>query len=78
MLMLRMARYGTKKRPFYHIVATDSRAKRDGRCIEQLGVYDPLGETKVAIDAERAKHWLGQGAQVSPAVKRLLKRAGVN
>lgn len=74
---LRMARHGTKRRPFYHIVATDSRAKRDGRFVEQLGVYNPLGETQLAIDEEKAKKWLSHGAQASATVAKLLKRAGI-
>lgn len=76
-VILRMARHGTKKRPFYHIVAADSRDKRDGRFLEQLGVYNPLGETQLNLDTEKAQKWLNNGAQTSPTVKQLLKRAGV-
>ena len=76
-VILRMARHGTKKRPFYHIVAADSRHKRDGRFLEQLGSYDPLAATQLKVDAEKAKKWLAAGAQTSPVVKQLLKRAGV-
>ncbi len=78
-VILRMARHGTKKRPFYHIVAADSRCKRDGRFLEQLGVYNPLvaADTQLKLDTEKAKKWLDAGAQTSPVVKQLLKRAGV-
>ena len=74
---IRLARRGKTHRPFYHIVAADSRAKRDGRYLERIGVYDPLGDTQVAVDEDKAKKWLSCGAQQTPAVKRLLKRAGV-
>ena len=72
-----MARHGTKKRPFYHIVAANSRDKRDGRFLEQLGVYNPLAATQLQIDTEKAQKWLKSGAQTSPTVKQLLRRAGV-
>ncbi len=75
-VILRMARHGTKKRPFYHIVAADSRHKRDGRFLEQLGVYNPLAETQLKLDMVKAQKWLDAGAQTSPVVKQLLKRAG--
>ncbi len=75
--ILRLARHGTTKRPFYHIVATDSSKKRDGRYIEQIGIYDPLGKTQLALDADKAQKWLKTGALPSPVVKQLLKRAGV-
>ncbi len=74
---LRLARRGTNKRPFYHIVATDSAKKRDGRFLEQIGFYDPLGKTQLAVDQDKAKKWLKTGASTSPTVKKLLKRAGV-
>jgi small subunit ribosomal protein S16 len=74
---LRLTRRGTTNRAYYHIVATDSRMPRDGRFLEQIGVYDPLGATSLAVDAEKAKKWLKQGAQTSATVKKLLKRAGV-
>lgn len=76
-VILRMARHGTKKRPFYHIVAADSRHKRDGRFLEQLGIYDPLAATQLKLDTEKAQKWLAAGAQTSPVVKQLLRRAGV-
>ena len=74
---LRMARRGTTHRPFYHIVATDSRNARDGRYLEQIGRYDPLGDSKLEIDADKAKKWLAVGAQQSKTDKKLFARAGV-
>ncbi len=76
-VILRLTRHGTRNRPYYHIVATDSRHKRDGRFLEQVGIYDPLGATKLEVDAEKANKWLAVGAQQSPVVKKLLRRAGV-
>ena len=76
-VILRLARHGTKKRPFYHIVATDSQKKRDGRFLEQIGFYDPLGKTQLAVDQDKAVKWMKTGAATSPTVKKLLKRAGV-
>ena len=74
---LRLTRRGTRHRPFYHIIATDTRAKRDGSFIEELGIYDPLGATQLAIDEDKAKKWLARGAQQSDTVRALLRRAGV-
>ena len=79
-LKLRLARAGTKKRPYYHIVLADARSPRDGRFIEKIGNYDPMlaDESKrVNIDAERAKHWLSVGAQPTDRVLRFLDTAGV-
>ena len=79
-LRLRLARAGTKKRPYYHIVLADARSPRDGRFIEKIGNYDPMlaDESKrVNIDAERAKHWLSVGAQPTDRVLRFLDTAGV-
>jgi small subunit ribosomal protein S16 len=75
---IRMARRGGKRRPFYHIVAADERKPRDGRYLEQIGFYDPRGDTQLAVDEEKAKKWLNAGAQPSPTVKKLFKRAGIN
>jgi len=72
-----MARHGTKKRPYYHIVAADSRDKRDGRFLDHVGSYNPLAENQLTVDAEKAQKWLKCGAQTSPVVKQLLRRAGV-
>ncbi|OGQ89675.1 MAG: 30S ribosomal protein S16 [Deltaproteobacteria bacterium RIFOXYA12_FULL_58_15] len=74
---IRLARRGGNRRPFYHIVATDSRYKRDGRYLEQVGFYDPRGTTQLAVDEDKARKWLAVGATTSPTVKQLLKRAGI-
>jgi small subunit ribosomal protein S16 len=80
-LKLRLARAGTKKRPFYHIVVADARSPRDGRFIEKLGTFNPLlakdNEGRVVLDAERAKHWVGVGAQPTDRVLRFLDAAGL-
>ncbi len=79
MVVIRMARGGAKKRPFYHIVVTDSRNRRDGRFIERLGFYNPIGATaELRIDKERAAYWLGQGAQPSDTVAGFFKKEGVS
>ncbi|ROR29824.1 30S ribosomal protein S16 [Inmirania thermothiophila] len=78
MVTIRLARAGAKKRPFYHIVVTDSRNPRDGRFIERLGFYNPIaaeGEEPLRVDQARVEHWLGRGAQVSERVAQLLRRA---
>jgi len=77
MVTIRMSRGGAKKRPFYHIVVTDSRNKRDGRFIEQLGFFNPSAkgaEEPMRINRERVDHWVSQGAQVSDRVASLLKQ----
>lgn len=76
-VVLRMARRGTTHRPFYHIVAADQRSRRDGRYLDQIGSYDPLGETTLELDEEKAKKWLSVGARQSPTVQKLLRRAGL-
>ncbi|ASM73512.1 MULTISPECIES: 30S ribosomal protein S16 [Roseobacteraceae] len=80
-MKIRLARGGSKKRPFYRIVAADSRMPRDGRFIEKLGTYNPLlakdSEDRVKMDVERIQHWLGQGAQPTDRVARMLEAAGV-
>ena len=76
MVVIRLARGGAKKRPFYNIVVTDSRNRRDGRFIERLGFYNPLakdGEEKLRVAQDRLTYWRGVGAQASPTVERLLK-----
>lgn len=76
MVILRLTRGGANKRPFYHVVATDSRNRRDGRFIERVGFYNPVaaqGEEGLRIALDRVKHWQGVGAQMSPAVARLVK-----
>lgn len=79
-LKLRLARAGTKKRPYYHVVVTDARNPRDGRFIEKIGSYDPMladDSKRVTLDAERATHWLGVGAQPTDRVLRFLDAAGL-
>ena len=80
-VVIRMARAGTKKRPFYHIVAADSRAPRDGRFIERLGYYNPLlpkdKEERLKLDLDKVKSWMVKGAQPSDRVMRFLDAAGV-
>ncbi len=76
MVILRLTRGGANKRPFYHVVATDSRNRRDGRFIERVGFYNPVaaeGEEGLRIALDRVKHWQDHGAQMSPAVARLVK-----
>ena len=74
MLTLRLARAGTKKRPVYHLVAADQRARRDGRFVENLGYYIPAKEVLV-LKQDRIDYWLSVGAQTSPTVKSLIKKA---
>ena len=80
-LKLRLARGGTKKRPFYHIVVADARSPRDGRFIEKLGTFNPLlakdNEGRIVLNTERAKHWLEVGAQPTDRVLRFLDVAGL-
>jgi len=76
MVTIRLARGGAKKRPFYHIVVTDSRSARDGRYIERVGFFNPRatgGEVRLNIDSDRIAHWVGQGAKPSDRVGKLLK-----
>jgi small subunit ribosomal protein S16 len=76
MVTIRLARGGSKKRPFYHLTVTDSRNARDGRYIERVGFFNPLArgqEVRLRIDRERVEHWVGQGAQLSERVSKLLK-----
>ncbi|WP_095588444.1 30S ribosomal protein S16 [Actibacterium ureilyticum] len=80
-IKIRLARGGSKKRPFYRIVAADSRMPRDGRYIEKLGTYNPLlpkdSEERVKMDMERVQYWLGEGAQPTDRISRMLEAAGV-
>lgn len=78
MVVIRMARGGAKKNPFYRIVAADKRMPRDGRFIERLGFFNPTArgqEERLRMDIERVEYWLGQGAQASTRVKSLIKDA---
>ena len=77
MVTIRLSRGGAKRRPFYHIVVTDSRNRRDGRYIERIGYFNPIakgGETRVQIDIARIDHWIAQGAQPSDRVASLVKQ----
>ncbi|NQX83820.1 MAG: 30S ribosomal protein S16 [Mycoplasmataceae bacterium] len=76
MVSLRMKRMGSKKRPFYRIVAVDSKSKRDGAYIELIGTYNPLSD-EVKIDNEIALKWLKQGAQPSATVRNIFSKNGV-
>ncbi len=78
MVKIRLKRVGAHKKPFYRIVVADSRNARNGRFIEEIGYFDPMVEPNmVSIDAEAAKKWIDNGAQVTDRVKTLLKNAGV-
>jgi len=77
-LKIRLARGGTKKRPFYRIVVADSRSPRDGRFIEKIGFFNPVAqgqEEKLRLDLDRVNHWVGEGAAVSDRVAKLIKDA---
>ncbi|MFN3434199.1 MAG: 30S ribosomal protein S16 [Sphingomonas sp.] len=80
-LSIRLSRGGSKKRPYYRIVVADARSPRDGKFIEKIGNYNPLlakdAENRIVLDAERAKYWLGNGAQPTDRVARFLDQAGV-
>jgi small subunit ribosomal protein S16 len=78
MVVIRLARGGAKKRPFFNVVVTDSRNPRDGRFIERVGFYDPkapAGRESLRFALERVAHWQGKGAKVSDTVARLLRQA---
>ena len=78
MVKIRLRRMGAKKAPFYRIVVADARATRDGRCIEEIGTYNPLQETNnITVDVEKAQTWIKNGAQPTDTVRGLLKKAGV-
>ena len=75
---MRLRRMGAKKAPFYRVIVADSRSPRDGRFIEEIGYYNPLtNPAEIKIDAEKAKKWLGNGAQPTETVKSLLKKNGI-
>lgn len=76
MVTIRLARSGSKKRPFYHLTVTDSRNARDGRYIERVGFFNPVArgqEERLRVDNTRVDHWISQGAQLSDRVAKLLK-----
>ncbi|SFL00391.1 30S ribosomal protein S16 [Lysobacter sp. cf310] len=79
MVKIRLTRGGAKKRPFYHIIVTDSRSARDGRNIERVGFYNPVAtgnEKRVELDIARVEHWVSKGAQLTEKVASLYKQAG--
>ena len=78
MVTIRLARGGSKKRPFYHLTVTDSRTSRDGRFIERVGFFNPIArgnEERLRVDNARVEHWVAQGAQLSERVAKLIKEA---
>lgn len=78
MVKIRLKRMGSKKNPFYRVVVADSRYPRDGRFIDEIGTYDPMTEPgTIKIDADKAKKWIGNGAQPTDTVKALLKKSNI-
>ena len=78
MVKIRLRRMGAKKAPFYRIVVADSRSPRDGRCIDEIGTYNPLTDpATIQIDSEKALAWIKNGAQPTDTVRGLLKKANV-
>ncbi|MCI5536347.1 MAG: 30S ribosomal protein S16 [Lentihominibacter sp.] len=78
MVKIRLKRMGAHKKPFYRVVVADSRSPRDGRFIEEIGYYNPMTEpATISIDEEKAKKWLGNGAQPTDTVKFLFKKNGI-
>ena len=76
MVKIRLQRQGKKKAPFYHIVVADSRSKRDGKIIEQLGTFDPMTEpSTIVLDKEKVEKWIKNGAKPTDTVKRLIEKA---
>jgi len=75
---IRLARHGSKKRPYYRIVVTNSRTPSDRRSLEQIGVYDPSDKTPLRIEAEKLNRWLQKGAQPTLTVAQLIKRSGID
>ena len=75
MVKIRLRRMGAKKAPYYRLVVADSRSPRDGRCIEEIGTYDPSAEgEKVKVDMERVRYWIANGAQPTDTVRGLIKK----
>jgi small subunit ribosomal protein S16 len=77
-MKIRLTRLGSKKRPFYRIIATDSANRRDGRALEYVGYYNPMVDpAEIKVDTDKVKVWLDRGAQPSDTVRALLKKAGL-
>ncbi len=77
MVVIRLSRGGAKKRPFYHVVVSDKRSARDGRCVERIGYFNPIAtgkDVKLELNLERALYWISTGAQPSDRVSRLIKQ----
>lgn len=77
MVKIRLRRAGAKKQPFYRVIVADERSPRNGRFIEEIGYYNPLGNSEIKIDAAKAQEWIAKGAQPTDTVKALLKKAGI-
>lgn len=78
MVKIRLARFGTHKKPFYRVIVADSRSRRDGPFIEIIGTYDPMKEpSEIKIDIDKASNWIKNGAQPTSTAKKLLKKAGL-
>ena len=78
MVKIRLRRMGAKKAPFYRVVVADARSPRDGRCIEEIGTYNPLtNPATINVDAEKVQAWIKSGAQPTDTVRGLLKKAGI-
>ncbi|MFV0516329.1 MAG: 30S ribosomal protein S16 [Aminipila sp.] len=78
MVKIRLKRMGANKKPFYRVVVADSRAPRDGKFIEEIGTYNPLTDpATININGEKAKQWLGNGAQPTETVRALFKKSGI-
>lgn len=78
MVKIRLTRKGAKKKPFYRVIVTDSKERRDGPFLEIIGTYDPMkNPSEIKVNTERAKYWLGCGAQPTSTVKKLLKISGL-
>ena len=78
MVKIRLKRLGANKKPFYRVVVADQRASRNGRFIDEIGTYDPLTDSgTIKIDAEKAKKWMQNGAQPTPTVRAIMKKAGI-
>ena len=78
MVKIRLTRIGAKKRPFYRVIVADSKSRRDGPFIEIIVTYNPLTDpSEIKVDLERAKYWIGNGAQATSTAMRLLKKAGL-